>query len=1341
MIELDLQGDYVMDFLCRRHDGLHYREVKNTSVNNDLFIPSDLEEFISTNSPHAWKRLLKKYPTTKDLLNALMEELKKRLMEATNVAIFLSKNRNITFNGESIRLFNVSGTELSEDEEFEKNIFSAVEEVPYIFKHNSETQFSIRPDISFFVNGFYFGYAELKSNFNNQNARDNGRKKVVYDYLGAVRAYTVLAAGNDEKQTLRRQMLRVFEKTIHITSTDINETYVIRDLTRYVDDFKKGFTADTLTTTEAAEEVIKTFKPYPVNDEEAPSRVKFEEVMRVLYGKKEIQKEILYYNFMEYEYVKKKGSKDRRSNRGWLIAPRPKQKFGCDKILKRIDEFLEHEKQPDYFLTKLRRDLEKMGAAPEFIEKVVAERDAYSNNKYVYSLLMQYAAGFGKSNIIGWTALQLKDLRRDNTWVFDKILIVVDRLQLRDQLDDMMQSMNIDRAMFIEATDKKTFIKALSDNRRIIVVNIQKFMDLQQALAESNAKLKNMRVAFLIDEIHRSNTGQNHDEMISLFDELQNVFDAEGKKSPKKEKKNLIIGLTATPSQNVLARFGEYYRGENLNQLWKPFDAYTMREAIADGYILDPTAHIIPVPAKMYYDIPDVSLKYTSGDDEERRYGVRKELIYANKERIDAISKFVVNRLLSLVYGKIRGTGKAMLAVSSIPVAIEYCKAIRRIMDAKLATGRYESYRNAPVSVVYSDRQDVQKSKTLNFDVSEEAVIKNFKAAKNGLIIVVDKLQTGFDEPCLHTLFLDKEIRDINAIQTISRVNRTSKYKDDCHIIDLSHNNVNIKNIGDAFRTYCDTVISDMEPMTFKAILDWIYKTLTTEILYKKWFDTYQGSLSNPEGNTRLMLEMTEDFQRWIMDAVKRKQDEIEKAAESENKTEIENMDDDALKLKKMINDYFSTNTLINGIVDIEPKYQDKDFIDFWQRYVNIYNSLFRNQTDTISIEVTFDNELGLIVAHDTTGRGEGPTGGPNLGAKSKKKKKTDVMAIIRLLNENEDKKEEEIKEWENYINELYDYLKEDKKLIGKFNTNAFFSREELHNEFKKALRKFLRKSNDSVKKKFFEENLELLMEDFENTLNVSVEPTVVEPVLDEPTSSEPAPKLFKLESTSDHAIASTPDNDFITNEPSEPTEIDVNFIEKPTLIFEHPNPDTNVVDDLFLKSPNYFTMSETDEAPNKKNSLYLTITQQWFDEIVSGRKTVEYREVKNTTFSRYFYVPKREDEPWEVNPHLPLDAALDIYGYNNGIFCFVPKDYAYLRLGVGYNKDRDTAIIRLKGACSMPQRLPDGRIYRANEEEIEGEETMTEDEYIHASFNENGELCHWIIGFELGEIVEVKKK
>ena len=170
----------------------------------------------------------------------------------------------------------------------------------------------------------------------------------------------------------------------------------------------------------------------------------------------------------------------------------------------------------------------------------------------------------------------------------------------------MMLNMNIDKAMFVEATDQDTFVKALSDKRRIIVVNIQKFWELKKAIEKAGKDFKNMRVAFLIDEVHRSNTDDVHQEMYSAFDELQDIFDEDGGFITRgSTKKNLIVGFTATPSDRVLARFGEFHRSTNFNQLWKPFDSYTMKEAIADGYILDPTKHIIPVPAKMYFELPN----------------------------------------------------------------------------------------------------------------------------------------------------------------------------------------------------------------------------------------------------------------------------------------------------------------------------------------------------------------------------------------------------------------------------------------------------------------------------------------------------------------------------------------------------------------------------------------------------------------------------------------------------------------------------------------------------------------------------------------------------------------
>lgn len=339
---------------------------------------------------------------------------------------------------------------------------------------------------------------------------------------------------------------------------------------------------------------------------------KFEEVFKSLYDKKMIEKEILYYNFIERELVKKEGSKvkEYKHNDGRLISPRPKQKFGTDKIIHKINEFLEHEDEPDYFINKLEKELKLKGIGENQIKELITKRQKYQNNKNVYSLLLQYAAGFGKSNIIGWTALQLKDYRKDGSYVYDKVMLVVDRLQLRDQLDTMLHNMNIQKGMFLEASDKKSFMTALSSDKRVIVVNVQKFATVKDILDnEVTTKLSKLRIAFLIDEIHRSNSGAQHEEMISVFDELQSSFDNNKQYLASNNKKNLIIGFTATPSDHTLARFGEYNKYAEAEKIWIPFDSYTMKEAIEDGFILNPIKGIVPVSSKMYFEIPEMIWK------------------------------------------------------------------------------------------------------------------------------------------------------------------------------------------------------------------------------------------------------------------------------------------------------------------------------------------------------------------------------------------------------------------------------------------------------------------------------------------------------------------------------------------------------------------------------------------------------------------------------------------------------------------------------------------------------------------------------------------------------------
>lgn len=1112
MKELELQGEYVMDFFCRRADGLGFREVKNNAVSPDLFIPTDLLEFLKENSRKQWQILLRKSDYNGDeqkLLRAVMDDIRSKIEASANVAIFLNKNRSISFGGETLQLIYVSGTELRGDEDFKKNIFSAVEEMTYSFHHDGKKVFAFRPDLSFFINGIFLGYAELKSNFTNQTARTNGRAKVTADYLEAIWEYTKIANGNDVSQTIRRRMLRPFEKSIHLVSTDVNETYVLRNPGQFFDEAKKGFQDSTISINSYRPVIEEVFKPLPTvastNDETDP-RVRFEEAMRSLYSKKMIEKEILYYNFMSYTYKtvivnengKKVQKKEYKDKTGRLICPRPKQKFGCDRIIDRVQEFLDHEAEPNYFINKLRDELIALDAPQDLIDRVIAERESYCNNKYVYSLLLQYAAGFGKSNIIGWTALQLKDLRHNDEWVYDKILLVVDRLQLRDQLDSMMLNMNIDKSMFIEATDQDTFVTALSDKRRIIVVNIQKFWELKNAIAKAGKNFTDKRVAFLIDEVHRSNTDDVHQEMISSFDELQDIFDENGGFITRgSKKKNLIVGFTATPSKRVLARFGEFHRGSNFNQLWKPFDSYTMKEAIADGYILDPTKHIIPVPAKMYFELPDGVLQLVteaikSGKDEKIAFA--KKQIYENSDRREAIARFIVNRLLAQVYGKIRGQGKAMLAVTSIPIAIEYCKVIRRLMADKTSSGTFAKYADAPVAIVYSDSQKYEKCASMNDGVAEDKVIDNFKTAKNGLIIVVDKLQTGFDEPKLHTLFLDKEIRDINAIQTISRVNRTTKYKEECHIIDFSFGNVNEKNIRKAFANFCGMVVTDFDLIREKAVVDATYRGLIAQPVYVKWFERYRSTKDNKEAKSALCLEMDADIRAWIknmMDAHAKYVQEVEARHEKVDPT----MADDAAKaLRKTIGCFNSRMVLLQGVVELDAKFSDADFIDFWQRYCYIYNSMFDKKNALGTISTKFDGELGLLVGEEVEteeqGEPEGEQTPPRPSKPGKNKGLAGIFDTLARMNADEQEREKEMQFWFAQTEALYSFLKDDGKFMAMLRSDNF-TREQIEKEYNKLIRRYFRQIEDAKVKKLIDENKEMFLEEFKAEVLTPKEPSI----------------------------------------------------------------------------------------------------------------------------------------------------------------------------------------------------------------------------------------------------------
>jgi len=1088
MKELDLQDKYVLDFLCKRPDGLGYQEVKANTVSPLFFITEDLRRFLADTALNekSYRALLGLYASEKELLAALLAFLNQRIGESANMAVFFQTNKTVTFEGHKLYLFYTSGGITDgNDKLFAENIFSVVQELPYAYKHGGSTRFQFRPDLTFFLNGMYLGYCELKSNYNNQTAARNGRRKVGKDYLTAAQAYLKLAGGNDTGQSIRREFLKIFDKAIHVTSTDLERTYVIRHLAQQLDELR-ALPPGEVDGPRFQETLERSFPEYPLRHPKGSIRERFEETFRALYSKPMMEREILYYNFLERELIKKDISKGKeyKHNDGRLICPRPKQKFGTDKVLDKIDELLAHETEPEYFINQLRQQLKKLGVGDAPAQELIAERLKYHNNKYVYSLLLQYAAGFGKSNIIGWLALQLKDLRRQGSYVYDKILLVVDRLQLRDQLDTMLHNMNIQKSMFIEADSKASFLQALKADTRLIVVNLQKFGQVAEALPpDVLAKLSGLRVAFLIDEIHRSNSGDQNAAMLDLFEELQTALD-KGVQAQPSSKKNLLVGFTATPSDRTLARFGEFAHYAENRALWVPFDSYTMSEAIQDGFILNPLTGVVPVSAKMFFELPPNVLAGFEGDTgyavpddtdtgvdaEGNRYRIRKKLIYDNEDRIRAIARFVVERFVTSVYPHIRGTAKAMLAVSSVPNAIRYHKHVSEAYEAIIsANKKYERFKDAPIYIVFSDSQDHAAASTLNDGKSEALVLQNFAHQKNGLVIVVDKLQTGFDEPKLHTLFLDKEISGINAIQTISRVNRKIKYKTDCKIIDFSYQNVNVRNIKQAFEKFSNVVVSDFDPLGSEQQLALHYDDLRQHPLYAAHFAPYLAYEQHP-GNITPIQDMEQGFVSFI-----KKEPEAAK------------------KLKRKIGKYFRILGLIEYVLDFDPKLSEEHFLRFWRRYNHEYNSLRGPAETPDDVEIYFDNQLGIVApAEEAAGKARQPSIVSEDQAPFGKKYKYDILRVIEKRNQQEDAIEALIKDFEQKIDLLFSFIRADddgKRIVAKLqSTGAHFDPDEIYEDFGKVYRKFVRRNKADVGDFFIRETKDILnqlCDDFENSLPV----------------------------------------------------------------------------------------------------------------------------------------------------------------------------------------------------------------------------------------------------------------
>jgi type I restriction enzyme, R subunit len=490
-----------------------------------------------------------------------------------------------------------------------------------------------------------------------------------------------------------------------------------------------------------------------------------------------------------------------------------------------------------------------------------------------------------------------------------------------------------------------------------------------------------------------------------------------------------------------------------------------MQEAIEDGFILNPLKNIVPVASKMLFDLPQNILE---GFTEQEFKDAQKKQVYENRERINAIAKYVADLLVKDVYRQIRGTGKAMLAVYSIKAAIAYKEAVTKYFKVLVQESKYIKYADAPIHVIYSSNQDEQSASGLNAGLSEEKALESFALNKNGLMIVVAKLQTGFDEKRLHTLFLDKEINGINAIQTISRVNRTAKYKNDCKIVDFSYNNVNVQNIKDAFEHFSNVVVSDFDPFGDKKVLDVLLGVLKKSDTFDKFFLVFMEIFRDTtrRNDPESYLDYESSLTKYINANPKHTADTKAKAAQ-----------------------YFTILNRIEYVIELDDKYSEPSFLFFWRKFNILYNMMNRSGDVKDPIEVYFDNQIGIIEVetYESKPKPKKPSKVAE-GAVQWGTSQFDILAIIAARNEQEARTGTLIQEFESKIVDFFQYVgttDEGKRLIVKIKSHV--SENEIYDDFAKIYRRYKALFRQTVGDYFFKETedlVEKLCDDFEVTVH-----------------------------------------------------------------------------------------------------------------------------------------------------------------------------------------------------------------------------------------------------------------
>jgi len=416
--------------------------------------------------------------------------------------------------------------------------------------------------------------------------------------------------------------------------------------------------------------------------------------------------------------------------------------------------------------------------------------------------LIQHSAGSGKSNSIAWLAHQLTGVRKDGRDVFDSIIIITDRRLLDQQIEATIKQFAQVGATVGHADHSGDLRKFIESGKKIIISTVQKFPFILDEIGDQH---RGRSFAIIIDEAHSSQGGKTAAAMSeALADPEDEINDALQKRMDARRmlERASYFAFTATPKNKTLEMFGIEQPPDAEGKVkFKPFHNYSMKQAIEERFILDVLKCYTPVES--YYKL----VKTVEGDPEFDTKRARKKLrryVESHDHAIRLKAEIMVDHFHEqvLALNKIGGKARAMVICSGIERAIQYFHAIKAYLQE-----RKSPYQGI---VAFSGEPEYQGVKVTESSLNgfpANEIADRIQEDPHRFLICADKFQTGYDEPLLHTMYVDKPLSGIQAVQTLSRLNRAHPQKHDVFVLDFMNNSETITQaFADYYRT---TILSD----------------------------------------------------------------------------------------------------------------------------------------------------------------------------------------------------------------------------------------------------------------------------------------------------------------------------------------------------------------------------------------------------------------------------------------------------------------------------------------------------------------------------------------------------